>query len=86
MGFIEIVRRDARKASMTRVIRLVCEEIMVARPISNTHIPHIKIITNTAGRSRKKRNGSIKNMTFKIKNRNQYMEKGIRFTFIMFSS
>lgn len=39
---------------MTRVIRLVCEEIMVARPISNTHIPHIKIITNTAGRSRKK--------------------------------
>ncbi len=27
---------------MTRVIRLVCEEIMVARPISNTHIPHIK--------------------------------------------
>ena len=44
MGFIEIVRRDARKASMTRVIRLVCEEIMVARPISNTHIPHIKII------------------------------------------
>ena len=49
---------------MTRIIRLVCEEIMVARPISNTHIPHIKIITNTAGRSRKKRNGSIKNMTF----------------------
>ena len=46
----------------------------------------VKIITNTAGRSRKKRNGSIKNMTFKIKNRNQYMEKGIRFTFIMFSS
>ena len=69
MGFIEIVRRDARKASMTRVIRLVCEEIMVARPISNTHIPHIKIITNTAGRSRKKRNGNIKYMTFKIKNR-----------------
>ena len=47
MGFIEIVRRDARKASMTRIIHLVCEEIMVARPISNTHIPHIKIITNT---------------------------------------
>lgn len=51
---------------MTRVIRLVCEEIMVARPISNTHIPHIKIITNTAGRSRKNRNGNIKYMTFKI--------------------
>ncbi|MFR4127278.1 hypothetical protein [Roseburia inulinivorans] len=86
MGFIEIVRRDARKASMTRIIHLVCEEIMVARPISNTHIPHIKIITNTAGRSRKNRNGNIKYMTFKIKNRNQYMEKGVRFTFIMFSS
>ena len=86
MGFIEIVRRDAGKASMTRVIRLVCEEIMVARPISNTHIPHIQIITNTAGRSRKNRNGNIKYMTFKIKNRNQYMEKGVRFTFIMFSS
>ena len=67
MGFIEIVRRDARKASMIRVIRLFCEEIMVARPISNTHIPHIKIITNTAGRSRKNRNGNM-DFTKKVHN------------------
>ena len=66
---------------MTRVIRLVCEEIMVARPISNTHIPHIKIITNTAGRSRKNRNGNIKYMTFKIKKREPVYGKGSQIYF-----